>query len=629
MAGMFDSVKLGGLELKNRFVMAPVKTAYAKPGEGKVNELHLKFYERVAKGGVALIITEPVAVLKSGREHPKQLCIDEDYCVDELKKITEVIHKNGSLACLNITHAGRAANPKASGQPPLAPSVLDCPATKQTPVELTKEQISDIVKAFGKAAKRAKDAGFDAIELQAGMGYLIAQFLKERTNERTDEYGKDKLLFAKQVFEEVFANAKDMPVLVRIAGSEFVEGGITPNDNKPIIELAEKYGAVAIHIGLGSACDTPPWYYSATFTPVEKQIDTFKAVKQLTNLPVIVDGRMANKDKIQQAFDEGWADFIGLGKSLACDQSFVKKLQEGKENEIYYCGGCLQGCLLKVKSGVGLGCIINPFVNRDEFEKSDKNLKFVVVGGGPAGMAAAVYASMKGYSAVLFEKNKLGGQFNLAVLPPFKDSMQRPLNSMIEDLKRYNVDVRYEEADYEKIKALNPDVVVVATGANSVLPKIDGIDKENAVDSFGYFEGKIPISGKKALVLGVGLIGREIMEDLLIKHNFEEVVGVDILEELPEDFTLARLKTNPKAKIITKARLERFSEDGTIISKDGKQENLGKFDLVVTSIGTKPNKALYEELKDKLNNVEIIGDANKVADIYEATHQAYDIVAKY
>jgi len=628
MAGLFESIKLGDLTLRNRFIAAPVKTAFGNP-KGEVNEKHLKFYERVARGGLALIITEPTAVLKSGREHPKQLCVDEDRCVDELKKITDVIHKNGSLACLNITHAGRAANPKATGQPPLAPSPVPCPATKQTPVELTKEQIEEIIVAFGKAVERAKKAGFDAVELQAGMGYIIAQFLKERTNKRTDEYGQDKTLFARLVFEEVFSKADGMPVIVRISGNEFVEGGITPEDNKVIIELAEKYGAIAIHAGLGNACDTPPWYYSATFTPVEKQIETFKAIKKLTNLPLIVDGRMANEDKIKQALSEGWADLIGLGKSLACDQAFVKKLQEGKKDDIYYCGGCLQGCLLKVKAGVGLGCIINPFVNRDEFEKSDKSMKFVVVGGGPSGMATAIYASMKGYSVVLFEKKKLGGQFNLATMPPFKEAMKRPLNSMIKQLEKYGVDVRYEEADYEKIKLLNPDVVVVATGAVSVVPKIEGIDKVNVMDAFSYYENGGEIEGKRALVLGVGLIGRETMEDLVVNKGFEEVVGVDILEELPEDFTLARLRSNPKTKIITGARLERFTDEGAIISKDGKEENLGKFDLVVTSIGTKPNRALYEQIKDKFDRVEVIGDANRVGDIYEATHQAYDLVAKY
>ncbi|WP_051904341.1 FAD-dependent oxidoreductase [Hippea jasoniae] len=628
MAGMFDSVNLGGLRLKNRFIFAPVKTAYGNP-KGEVNQRHLTFYRHVAEGEVALIITEPTAVLKSGREHPKQLCIDEDYCVDELKKITDVIHENGSLACLNITHAGRAANPKASGSAPIAPSAVYCPATKQTPVEMTKSQIEEVIEAFGKAARRAKQAGFDAIELQAGMGYIIAQFLKDRTNKRDDEYGKDKTLFARQVFEAVFENASGLPVIVRIAGSEFVEDGITPQDNKPIIELAEKFGAAAIHVGLGSACDTPPWYYSATFTPTEKQIETFKAIKSLTSLPIIVDGRMANKEKILKAFDEGWADCIGLGKSLACDQAFVKKLKENREDEIYYCGGCLQGCLLKVKAGVGLGCIINPFVDVDRFGKSDKKLKFVVVGGGPAGMACATYAAQRGHDVVLFEKKQLGGQFNLAVKPPFKESMQRPLDSMIKELNASGVLVKMQKADYDTIAFYNPDVVVVATGAVSVLPRIEGIENENATDAFSYFERKVEIKGKRALVLGVGLIGREAMEDLLIRYNFEEVVGVDILKELPEDFTLARLKNNPKAKIITAAKLQRFDSDGAVILKDGKQENLGRFDLVITSIGTKPYNDLFEQIKDKFEHVELIGDASAVGDIYKATHDAYEVVKKY
>ncbi len=628
MKGMFDSIELGGLKLKNRFVMAPVKTAYSNP-KGEVNEKHLKFYERVAKGGIALIITEPVAVLRSGREHPKQLCIDEDYCVDELKKITDTIHENGSYACLNITHAGRAANPKATGAPPIAPSAVTCPATGQTPVEMTKQQIKEIIEAFGRAADRAYKAGFDAIELQAGMGYIVAQFLKERTNKRSDEYGKDKSLFAREVFDAVFSNAHGLPVIVRIAGSEFIEGGITPEDNMVILDLAKRYGAVAVHVGLGSACDTPPWYYSATFTSVEKQIEVFRRIRELTDLPIIVDGRMANKEKIEKALSEGWADFIGLGKSLACDQSFVRKLQEDREDEITYCGGCLQGCLLKVKAGVGLGCIVNPFVYEDEFEKTGKSMKFVVVGGGPAGMASAIYASMKGYDVVLFERNELGGQFILATKPPFKESMQRPLNSMIKQLERFGVDVRYKEATYSDIAKEKPDVVVVATGAKPVIPPIEGIENEYVMDAFAYFKGEREPKGKRALVLGVGLIGRETMEDLLIRHGFEEVVGVDILEELPVDFTLARLKSNPKVRIITGARLERFTGEGAIISKNGKEENIGKFDTVITSIGTKPERTLYEEIKDKFENIELIGDANRVADIYDAVHQAYELVAKY
>ncbi|MGC8502044.1 FAD-dependent oxidoreductase [Desulfurella sp.] len=617
--------KLGSLTLKNPFIAAPVKTAYADL-ESHVNQRHLNYYENLAKGGTALIIIEPTAVLKSGREHPKQLCIDEDYCIDELSKITRVIHDNGSLACINLNHAGRAANPKASGVV-LAPSAVMCPSTMQTPKELTKEQIKEIVKAFGKATVRAKKAGFDAIEIQAGMGYLIAQFLKDRTNKRNDEYGKDKLLFAKEVFEEVANFSNGLELILRVSANEFVEDGIVEQDNVELINLAKKYGIKAVHAGLGNACDTPLWYYSYASTPTDKQIESFKKLKSLIDLPIIIDGRMGNPDRIKALLKEGWVDFFGLGRSLVADQYFVNKLLNDELDKIWYCGGCLQGCLYNVRSGIGLGCITNPFVDKKFFEPSGKKLKVCIVGGGPAGIATGIYAKMKDYDAIVFEKKELGGQFILATKAPYKDAMQKPLNALINEAKRRGVEFRYEEANYEKLKEQNPDLVVVATGANSQIPNIKGIENEYVIDAFSFFESVAQPKGKRVLVLGIGLIGREAME-ILANQGFE-VVGVDILSDLMQDFTLARLKNNPNVKIFVATSVEEFTKEGVFARQEDEVINLGKFDTIISSIGTKPNKALYEQIKDKFKNVEIIGDATRVADIYTATQSAYELISRY
>ncbi|AHF96638.1 NADH:flavin oxidoreductase [Desulfurella acetivorans A63] len=620
-----EGKSLGLLHLKNPFIAAPVKTAYADL-ESHVNQRHLNYYENLAKGGVALIIIEPTAVLKSGREHPKQLCIDEDYCIDELSKITRVIHDNGSLACINLNHAGRAANPKASGVV-LAPSAVMCPSTMQTPKELTKEQIKEIVKAFGKATVRAKKAGFDAIEIQAGMGYLIAQFLKDRTNKRNDEYGKDKLLFAKEVFEEVANFSNGLELILRVSANEFVEDGIVEQDNVELINLAKKYGIKAVHAGLGNACDTPLWYYSYASTPTDKQIESFKKLKSLIDLPIIIDGRMGNPDRIKALLEEGWVDFFGLGRSLVADQYFVNKLLNDELDKIWYCGGCLQGCLYNVRSGIGLGCITNPFVDKKFFEPSGKKLKVCIAGGGPAGIATGIYAKMKGYDAIVFEKKELGGQFILATKAPYKDAMLKPLNALINEAKRRGVEFRYEEANYEKLKEQNPDLVVVATGANSQIPNIKGIENEYVIDAFSFFESVAQPKGKRVLVLGIGLIGREAME-ILANQGFE-VVGVDILSELTQDFTLARLKNNPNVKIFVATSVEEFTNEGVFARQEDEVINLGKFDTIISSIGTKPNKALYEQIKDKFKNVEIIGDAAKVADIYTATQSAYELISRY
>ncbi|SDC90226.1 2,4-dienoyl-CoA reductase [Desulfurella multipotens] len=620
-----EGKSLGLLHLKNPFIAAPVKTAYADL-ESHVNQRHLNYYENLAKGGVALIIIEPTAVLKSGREHPKQLCIDEDYCIDELSKITRVIHDNGSLACINLNHAGRAANPKASGVV-LAPSAVMCPSTMQTPKELTKEQIKEIVKAFGKATVRAKKAGFDAIEIQAGMGYLIAQFLKDRTNKRNDEYGKDKLLFAKEVFGEVANFSNGLELILRVSANEFVEDGIVEQDNVELINLAKKYGIKAVHAGLGNACDTPLWYYSYASTPTDKQIESFKKLKSLIDLPIIIDGRMGNPDRIKALLEEGWVDFFGLGRSLVADQYFVNKLLNDELDKIWYCGGCLQGCLYNVRSGIGLGCITNPFVDKKFFEPSGKKLKVCIAGGGPAGIATGIYAKMKGYDAIVFEKKELGGQFILATKAPYKDAMLKPLNALINEAKRRGVEFRYEEANYEKLKEQNPDLVVVATGANSQIPNIKGIENEYVIDAFSFFESVAQPKGKRVLVLGIGLIGREAME-ILANQGFE-VVGVDILSELTQDFTLTRLKNNPNVKIFVATSVEEFTNEGVFARQEDEVINLGKFDTIISSIGTKPNKALYEQIKDKFKNVEIIGDAARVADIYTATQSAYELISRY
>ncbi len=621
-----EGKNLGSLHLKNPFIAAPVKTAYADL-ESHVNQRHLNYYENLAKGGVALIIIEPTAVLKSGREHPKQLCIDEDYCVEELSKITKVIHDNGSLACINLNHAGRAANPKASGGVILAPSAIMCPSTMQTPKELTKQQIKEIVEAFGKAAERAKRAGFDAIEIQGGMGYLIAQFLKTRTNKRTDEYGKDKLLFAKEVFETVSNKSSGLDLILRVSANEFVEDGICEEDNVALINLAKKYSIKAVHAGLGNACDTPLWYYSYASTPTDKQINSFKKLKSLIDLPIIIDGRMGNPDRINALLKEGWIDFFGLGRSLVADQYFVNKLFNDEIDKIWYCGGCLQGCLYNVRSGIGLGCITNPFVDKKFFTKSDKKIKACIVGAGPAGIACGIYARMKGYDAIVFEKKEMGGQFILATKAPYKEAMQKPLNSLINEAKRMGVEFRFEEATYEKIKDINPDLVVIATGANSQIPSIKGIESQYVIDAFSFFEGRLKPKGKRVLVLGIGLIGREAIE-ILANEGFE-VVGVDILSELTQDFTLARLKNNLNVKLFVGTSIEEFSIDVVFARQEDEVINLGKFDTIISSIGTKSNRALYEQIKDKFSNVEIIGDAFKVADIYSATQAAYNLIDKY
>ncbi|RLB83688.1 MAG: NADH:flavin oxidoreductase, partial [Deltaproteobacteria bacterium] len=238
MERMFEKFDLNGLALPNRFVFPPIKLGYGSP-DGRVTERQLLFYRQIAQNGPGIIILEPIAVTPDGREHPKQLAIHFPYSADELKKIVEVIHREGRLACLHLNHAGAAANPKATGTKPKAPGPITCPTTQQESESLTEEEIDDIIAAYGDAAQVALDADFDLIEIQAGHGYLISQFLNTKINRRDDKYGQDKLLFAREVISTVRINAPGLPLIMRISGNEMSpEYGISQEDLLPLLELA-------------------------------------------------------------------------------------------------------------------------------------------------------------------------------------------------------------------------------------------------------------------------------------------------------------------------------------------------------------------------------------------------------
>ncbi len=620
--------KIGNLSLKNRYIMAPVKTAYGNLN-GEVTDRHLIYYDNIAKGGVSLVILEPVSVTQSGKEHPKQLTIHLPHSVENLKKIVDTLHKNDVYACLNINHAGRAANPKATGMSPKAPSAIPCPTTGQTPDELTEEEIQDILKGFKEAVIKAKEAGFDAVEIQAGHGYLIHQFLSPRLNKREDRYGKDKALFMREVFETVKNERGHLAVFVRISAAEFVEGGFKPEDNKVILDMAKEYGFDCVHCGLGNACDSPPWYYSHMAVPEEKQIEALKAIRKLTDLPLIAVGRMASPQKLEFFEKEGIADFVALGRPLVADPQFPKKMVESKTEDIVYCGYCLQGCLANVKNGSGLGCIVNPEIDKKPLEKTSKPKKIAVVGGGPAGMSASITLAKLGHSVTLFEKEGyLGGQFRLAPLAPHKDSMKRPLESLIQKTEKLVDDIRLNTL-FKAEMADNFDIVVVATGSVPQYPEVLNLHDVYHITAVDFFEGKAEVKGKRVLIIGAGMVGMEAAE-LLVNKGYEVVITkrtdtiANDMEMITKKLMMKRLE-GKSIKIMPNTYVLSFDKNRVYCKVEGKSVYLEPFDTVIIASGMKPENSLVEELKNKSVDYYVIGDAEKPADIYNATQRGYNL----
>lgn len=620
--------RIGNLELRNRFVMAPVKTAYGTP-EGRVTQRHLRFYANVARGGVGLVILEPVSVTQSGKEHPKQLTIHLDSSVGDLQKIVDVLHSGGALACLNLNHAGRAANPKATGMRPKAPSILPCPTTGQTPEVLTEAEIQEIVDAFGAGVERASAAGFDAVEIQCGHGYLISQFLSERTNQREDRFGKNRELFLEMVLTQVAAHRGNLAVLLRISTSEFLEGGMGPAANAPVLKLASKLGFDAIHCGMGNACDTPPFYYAHMAIPEAPQIEALRKIQSMTKLPLIAAGKMADLQKLEKFEREKLAEFVAFGRAIVADSALPSKLCSGSLDEIVFCGFCLQGCLANVKNGSGLGCIVNPSIDQNELNpEALSGRRVAVVGAGPAGLSAAATCAEMGARVSLFEKKaELGGQFRLAPLAPHKELMRRPLDGLVSKTRRLVEDVRLGmEAGPEDLKEF--EHVIVATGSKQRIPEIEGLDSQFWMTSLDFFEDPTRVRGTRILIIGAGMVGVEAAE-LLADRGFDitatkrsDTIAND-MEMITKKMMLKRLASKERVKLAPETTVLAFTPEGVRVRERDEEKILPPFDTVIVAAGMDPEAELFELLRASGIPVSRIGDAGTPADIFAATQDGY------
>lgn len=625
---LFESGKIGSMIVKNRLVMPPMVRNYAD-ARGLVTQRYVDHIERVARGGVGLMILEASYISPEGRGFVNELGLHDDAVIPGLKKLAMTAHKHGAKIGPQVYHAGRQTSSKTTGQSPVAPSALPDPTVNEMPEPLTKTQIHLLVRQYAEAASRAQQAGCDFVELHGAHGYLITQFLSPFSNRRTDEYGGNaskRMRFLSEVFGAVReAVGEHFPIVVRLSGDEMVEGGLSIEDTVVVAQTLERIGADALHISAGNYASYARGHMIPPMAiPDGVLVSLAKAVKRAVSIPVITVGKIRTPEMAQAILKRKDADFVAIGRTLLADPDWPIKVQEGREKEISRCIACNQGCISRLFEQKDVWCTVNPETGRERlFAKGLKRKKhIVVVGGGPAGMSAARTAAQKGHRVTLFEeRSKLGGQLFAAAEAPFREGWNELREDMVADIKRLKVDVHLKTAFLaEHARKLKPDAVIIAIGSSAKVPNIPGIGRTNVVLAREVLERKKKAVGT-VVIAGGGCMGAQTAEYLAAKGHKVTILeaGSTIAIEAPVDDRALLLGRLEKHGVTTLIETKMMGIGPKSVSTEGpKGTKTLQADTVVLCLGSFPNDSLPEEVRPFVKNVQVVGDALDARRVTEA-----------
>ena len=632
---LFEPIKIGKMELRNRIVMAPVNTYYSEVGV--VGNRLIDYLVERAKGGVGLIIVESTCVdWPVGKAGICPLRIDEWKYVPAFHNLVEAVHQYDTRIAIQIHHAGRQQSIICSeGQELVAPSEVACLATGACkPRALTIDEIEGLEEKFIIAAQMAKWAGFDAVEVHGAHGYLINQFMSPYSNKRTDEYGGDfegRMRFPVEIVEGIrAATGPDFPILFRLSADEYVEGGLTLDDTKNIARKLETTGVDAIHVAAGIYESKPSWWariFPVMSMPPGSNVHLAEEIKRAVKIPVIVAGKLGNPILAEEVLKEGKTDLIAMGRPLLADPELPRKAALGELDDIRPCLYCNEGCFGSLNRFWSLRCQVNAAVGRErEFEiKPTTKVKHVlVVGGGPGGMEAARVAALRGHKVTLYEKDeKLGGQLILASVPWFKEPIRDLIKYLESQIRKLGVKLELgKEVSPTLVKDLKPEVVILATGATPLTPEIPGIQKDSVVTAVDVLAGRKEV-GQRVVIIGGGQVGSETAWFLAEKGK--EVTIVEMLPTIVEDmnmasryYLLAKLR-ELGVNVMTNKEAKEVTSEGMIVESRGKKQTI-EADTVILAVGSRSNKKLKEELEGKVAELYAIGDCVKPGKILEAIH---------
>ncbi len=623
-----EPAQLGGLSLKNRTVMPAMGTGYSSP-EGEVTERLLAYLERRARGGVGLIITEVLAVHPAGRGFPGELGIHDDRFIAGLARLAGGVRAAGAAVAAQLHHAGRETFPQVIGEQPVAPSAIGSRALGVQPRELSRAEIGNLVESYAVAARRAREAGFDAVEVHGAHGYLVNQFISPYSNLREDEYGGDalgRIRFAREIVRAIKDEAgRDFPVLFRLSSSELVPGGYDLDYLLPLLPLLAEDGVDAFHVSCGVYDSPGNPTCPGMHHPAGLNLERAAAIRAAVEVPVIVAGKMHDPALAESALLAGQADLVSFGRQHLADPDFLTKAWKGRDRDIRTCLSCNQGCIERLTFQFkSVTCSINPECGEEwRTYGSPSAGPFLVVGGGPAGLQAALTLAGAGATVELVEREaELGGQLRPASRPQDKQPLADWVSWAARSLSALGVDLRTGWAAGEAdLGDASLDGVVLATGSLPVVPLVPGEGPEIA-EARSVLLGKTDCGGQ-VVVVGAGPVGLETAAFLL-----ERGCRVTVIEAAPASPVLAltshgyylHRRVHREGRLMLSTRLEALTPKGVLVSSAEGTAEL-KADTVVWAAGAMSDDSLSSA--GLRVPVEIVGDAQRVGTLLDATRSGY------